>query len=143
MKKYLTVNITVELAGDLPAEEIKEMIELNGTNIPFNDQIIFHGNHEIGRSRNGRVSVWPKDLSPEATAMTDEQLLGFLAGRFRGVGCQKDAKERRKEIVEQYLIAFQRVKENGGEFPGPEDTLPDEYMPEKWWEGWEDGAKST
>ncbi len=62
--------------------------------------------------------------------------LGALAMRFRGT---RDEAERRS-IAGEYAEEVRRLVATGlwwQDFPAPEDTLPDEWMPKEYWAYWE------
>jgi hypothetical protein len=81
---------------------------------------------------------WPmiKKLQsrPPGKARTED--LGTLAFKFRGT---RDENLRRDIAFWYGKIMEQLQRQGGAEFPGPEDLLPDEYMPKDWWKHWNDG----
>lgn len=64
----------------------------------------------------------------------DERLLGELAMRFRRAA--DDAE--RKDVAGEYEHAVDRLIGQGGwnETPAPEDQLPEEWMPDSFFEYW-------
>jgi hypothetical protein len=65
---------------------------------------------------------------------TDEELLGQLAFRFRG--SRRD--DERRKIADDYAATVDRLIKSRmwDEMPGPEDQLPDEFMPQAFWNHW-------
>lgn len=64
----------------------------------------------------------------------DEEHLGVLAMRFRGT--RREAE--RRAIVMDYSETVRRLIDGGNwrEMPAPEDQLPDDYMPKRFFEYW-------
>jgi len=69
-----------------------------------------------------------------SSVVQDAQRLGVLAMRFRGT--RRDA--GRQDIARDYSQTVQRLIESGSwnEMPALEDQLPDEWMPEAFFEYW-------
>lgn len=63
-----------------------------------------------------------------------EDRLGWIAMKFRGRHKPGD----REEAIQEYAQVVYELVERGvwEEFPGPEDMLPDEYMPEVFFTFW-------
>jgi hypothetical protein len=59
-KKYLTIQLTIWPGDEVDADRIKEMIESNGTNLPWNGENLYHGDKVIGEIMSARASTWPK-----------------------------------------------------------------------------------
>lgn len=64
----------------------------------------------------------------------DEERLGELAMRFRGT---RNVKER-QTIADDYADTVKRLIHSRAwrEIPGPEDQLPDQWMPDTFFEYW-------
>ena len=64
----------------------------------------------------------------------DEERLGVLAMQFRGTRCD----EERRAIARDYCQTVDRLIRTGNwhEIPSLEDQLPDEWMPEAFFEYW-------
>jgi hypothetical protein len=62
----------------------------------------------------------------------DEQRLAWLAFRFRGTRCE----EERKAIAADYAKTVDRLISSGcwDRMPGPEEQLPDAWMPRAFFE---------
>jgi hypothetical protein len=73
-------------------------------------------------------------MSAHPSSSNSEAYLGVLAMKFRGTD---DGAERRAIAVE-YAKSVNKLISSGRwmEMPPPEDQLPDEYMPEEFFEFW-------
>jgi hypothetical protein len=60
--EYLTIQMTIWPAKGMDVEKLKEMIESNGTNLPWDCQNLYHGRDVIGEVIRARASVWPKTI---------------------------------------------------------------------------------
>jgi hypothetical protein len=69
-----------------------------------------------------------------AIPITDEERLGVLAMQFRGTRCDSE----RQDIAREYIQTVHRLIQGGhwSEMPGPEDQLPDDWMPREFFDYW-------
>lgn len=58
--KYITVQLTIWPAEGADVDKLKEMLESNGTNLPWDGENLYHGDQIIGEIIRARASVWPK-----------------------------------------------------------------------------------
>lgn len=59
-KSYLTIQLKIWPGDEVEADKIKEMLENNGTNLPWLNQNLYHGDKIIAEIIEARASVWPK-----------------------------------------------------------------------------------
>ena len=74
-------------------------------------------------------------MSPLPPGMSqDEERLGGLAMQFRGT--RRDVE--RRDIARDYSETVERLIRSGSwhEMPAPEDQLPDDWMPEAFFQYW-------
>jgi hypothetical protein len=74
-------------------------------------------------------------MSPNPNQNPDDmQRLGTLAMDFRGTKCDPD----RRRIAQEYSATVERLIDSGNweEMPAPEDQLPDNWMPRKFFDYW-------
>lgn len=70
----------------------------------------------------------------DTITLTDEERLSQLAGRFRNT--RQD--DERRNIAGEYAEIIERLIKRGhwDEMPPPEDQLPDDYMPQAFFDFW-------
>lgn len=74
-------------------------------------------------------------VTPIPTNVTrDAETLGVLAMKFRGIRDE----EQRREIAKDYADTVERLMRSGHwhEMPAPEDQLPDDWMPQAFFDYW-------
>ena len=74
--------------------------------------------------------------SADTNMLTNEERLSQLAFQFRGTRRE----DERRKIAEEYAEAVDRLIKSGcwDEAPPPEDQLPDDYMPQAFFDFWLD-----
>lgn len=74
-------------------------------------------------------------MSPHSSQTPDDlRRLGTLPMDFRGTKCDPD----RRRIANDYSDTVERLIDSGSwdEIPAPEDQLPDDWMPQKFFDYW-------